>query len=404
MDVERVRRDFPMLSQRVHGVPLVYLDNAASTHKPTLVIDAIRRVYEQDYSNIHRGVHELSQRLTMQYEEAREKIRVFLNARSRAEIVFTYGTTDSINLVAQTFGRANIGKGDEILISEMEHHSNIVPWQLLCEQTGATLKVIPFNDQGNLAMSDVEALLSERTKLVALVHVSNALGTINPIGPIIKLAHDAGAKVLVDGAQAVAHMKTDVQKSDVDFYAFSGHKVFGPTGIGVLYGKEDLLEAMPPWRGGGDMIRTVTFEKTTYADLPYKFEAGTPNIAGGIGLGAAIDYVHDIGLKHINHYENSLLAYMTRQLLNVEWLKIIGNAPCKSGAISFMIEGVHHNDLGQYIDHLGVAIRTGHHCAQPVMQHYGVTGTARASLAFYNNTQDIDRFIEALEKAKKFLL
>jgi len=400
-DVEKVREDFPVLKQKVHGKPLVYLDNAATSQKPLAVIEAIRRFYEVDCANIHRGVHELSQRSTAAYEQTRAKVKQFLNARTKNELIFVRGATEGINLVAQSWGRKCIKTGDEIVISAMEHHSNIVPWQMLCEEKGAKLRVIPINDRGELLMEEYQKLLGPRTRMVAVTHVSNALGTINPVREIVELAHKAGAVALIDGAQAVPHMKVDVQALDADFYAFSGHKLFGPTGTGVLYGKAKLLNAMPPYQGGGDMIRTVTFEKTTYNDLPYKFEAGTPNIAGGIGLGAAIDYVNRIGLDQIAAYEHELLVYGTEALSDIPGLRLIGTAHKKAAVLSFVMEGVHPHDIGTVLDRMGIAVRTGHHCAQPVMDRFGVPATTRASLAFYNTTAEIDALAAGLRKVKE---
>lgn len=400
-DVERVRRDFPVLHQRVRNKPLVYLDNAATTQKPQAVIDAVEHYYRFDNANVHRGVHTLSERATAAYEGAREKVRAFLNARSTREIVFTRGTTEAINLVAASWGRANVRAGDEILITEMEHHSDIVPWQMLCEQVGATLKVAPITDEGELILERFEALLSARTRLVGIVHCSNALGTINPIERIIERAHAAGAVVLVDGAQSVAHLAVDVQRLGCDFYAFSGHKLYGPTGIGVLYGKEKHLAAMPPYQGGGEMIKYVSFDKTVYNDLPYKFEAGTPHISGAVGLGAAIDYVKEIGLDAIATYEHALLAYATEALASVPGLRLIGTAKDKAGILSFALERIHPHDVGSILDHEGVAIRAGHHCAMPVMQHYCVPATARASLAMYNTRADIDALVRAIHRVKE---
>lgn len=398
LDVHRIREDFPILARTVHGKPLVYLDNAASAQRPRAVIDAIRHVYEEEYANVHRGVHLLSQLATQAYEGAREKTRKFINAGSLKEVIFTRGTTESINLVAQTYGRRNISAGDEILITTMEHHSNIVPWQLLCEETGARLRVAPINDHGTILMEDFLKLLGPKTRLVAFPHVSNALGTINPIKALIDHAHARGVPVLVDGAQAVPHVRVDVQALDCDFYAFSAHKMFGPTGVGVLYGKEALLSQMPPWQGGGDMISSVTFEKTTFNELPYKFEAGTPNIAGVIGLGAAIDYMSRIGIDAITDYENDLLAYGTKKLMSVPGLKLIGTAPCKASVLSFVLEGVHPHDVGTVLDQEGIAVRTGHHCAQPVMDRFGIPATTRASLAFYNTREELDYLTEKLHK------
>src|SRR5579872_344151 len=400
-DVERVREDFPVLKQTVHGKPLVYLDSAATSQKPTCVVDAIRHFHEVDCANIHRGVHELSQRSTASYEETRAKTKQFLNSRSRNELIFVRGTTEGINLVSSSWGHKNVKAGDEIVISAMEHHSNIVPWQMLCEVTGAKLRVIPMNDRGELLMEEYEKLLNPRTRMVAVAHVSNALGTINPIREMIAMAHKVGALTLIDGAQAAPHLKIDVQDLDADFYTFSGHKVCGPTGIGILYGKTKLLEAMPPYQGGGDMIRTVTFEKTTYNELPYKFEAGTPNIAGGIGLGASLDYVNAIGLDKIAAYEHELLEYGTEALSNIPGLRIIGTAREKAAVLSFVIDGIHPHDIGTVLDRQGIAVRTGHHCAQPVMDRFHIPATTRASLAFYNTFQEIDALAAGLEKVKE---
>jgi cysteine desulfurase / selenocysteine lyase len=400
-DVERIREDFPALRQTIHGKPLVYLDNAATAQKPRAVIDAIVHFYEVDCANIHRGVHELSQRSTAAYEETRAKVKRFLNARVKHEIVFVRGTTEGINLVTNTWGRANLRAGDEIIIAGLEHHSNIVPWQIVCEQTGALLRVIPIDDRGELILEEYEKLLGPRTRMVAIGHVSNALGTINPVRRIIEMAHNAGALTLVDGAQAVPHMLVDVQALDADFYALSGHKLFGPTGIGVLYGKTALLEAMPPYQGGGDMIRSVTFEKTTYNDLPYKFEAGTPDIAGGIGLGAAVDYITRLGIEKIQAYEHELLLYATEALERIPGLRIIGTAREKAAVLSFVIEGIHPHDIGTVLDRQGIAVRTGHHCAQPVMDRYHIPATTRASLAFYNTRGEIDALVAGLYKVKE---
>ncbi|MGD0871157.1 MAG: cysteine desulfurase [Bryobacteraceae bacterium] len=400
-DVQKVREDFPVLKQTIHGMPLVYLDSAATAQKPFAVIDAIRKFHEVDCANIHRGVHELSQRSTAAYEETRSKARRFLNARFKNELIFVRGTTEGINLVASSWGRHNVKAGDEIMISAMEHHSNIVPWQMLCEEQGARLRVIPMNDRGELILEECEKLLNPRTRMVAVTHVSNALGTINPVRQIIEMAHQAGALALIDGAQAAPHMKVDVQALDADFYAFSGHKVVGPTGIGILYGKTKLLNAMPPYQGGGDMIKTVTFEKSTYADLPYKFEAGTPNIAGGIGLGASFDYVNHLGLDQIAAYEHELLLYGTEALSQIPGLRIIGTAREKAAVLSFVIEGIHPHDIGTVLDRQGIAVRTGHHCAQPVMDWFHVPATTRASLAFYNSTAEIDALAAGLKKVKE---
>ncbi|HLD14691.1 MAG TPA: cysteine desulfurase [Burkholderiales bacterium] len=398
LDMARVRADFPILRQLVRGKPLVYLDNAATTQKPVAVIEALNHYYRLDNANIHRGVHTLSERATAAYEGARATVRRFINARATEEIVFVRGATEAINLVAQTWGRANVRQGDEILLSEMEHHSNIVPWQMLCQQVGATLKVIPINDAGELQLDRLDALLTGRTRLVGITHCSNALGTINPVREVIEKAHAAGAVVLVDGAQAVAHLPVDMQALDCDFYVFSSHKLYGPTGTGVLYGKESLLEAMPPWHGGGEMIKYVTFEKTIYNDLPAKFEAGTPHIAGGIGLGAAIDYVTQIGLEAIGAHEHDLLAYATQRAAEISELRIIGTARAKSGILSFDLGRIHPHDIGTMLDHQGIAIRTGHHCAMPVMQHYGVPATARASFALYNTRADVDALMVGIRK------
>ena len=400
-DVERIREDFPVLKQTIHGKPLVYLDNAATAQKPYAVIEAIRKFHEVDCANIHRGVHELSQRSTAAYEGTRAKMKRFLNARSKSELIFVRGTTEGINLVASSWGHKNVREGDEIIISAMEHHSNIVPWQMVCEATGAKLRVIPINDRGELILEEYARLLNPRTKMVAVTHVSNALGTINPVAEIIAMAHRAGALALIDGAQAAPHLKVDVQALDADFYALSGHKMVGPTGIGILYGKSKLLNAMPPYQGGGDMIKTVTFEKTTYADLPYKFEAGTPNIAGGIGLGAAVDYLNNIGLDRIAAYEHELLVYGTQSLEQIPGLRMIGTAREKAAVLSFVIDGIHPHDIGTVLDRMGIAVRTGHHCAQPVMDRFGVPATTRASLAFYNTTHEIDALAAGLRKVKE---
>jgi cysteine desulfurase / selenocysteine lyase len=400
-DVDQIRADFPVLRQTIHGKPLVYLDSAATAQKPYAVIDAIRKFHEVDCANIHRGVHELSQRSTAAYEETRAKTKKFINSRSKNELIFVRGTTEGVNLVSSSWGRRNVKEGDEIIISALEHHSNIVPWQMLCEEKGAKLRVIPMNDRGELLLEEYEKLLNPRTRMVAFCHVSNALGTINPAREIIEMAHRAGALTLVDGAQAAPHMKVDVQALDADFYTFSGHKVCGPTGIGILYGKTKLLNAMPPYQGGGDMIRTVTFEKTTYNDLPYKFEAGTPNIAGGIGLGAALDYLTHIGLDQIAAYEHHLLMYGTEALSRIPGLRIIGTARQKASVLSFVIEGIHPHDIGTVLDRQGIAVRTGHHCAQPVMDAFHIPATTRASLAFYNTASEIDALAAGLVKVKE---
>ena len=400
-DVERIRRDFPILHQEVHGKPLVYLDNAATSQKPRQVIAALDHYYTADNANIHRGVHTLSERATAAYEGARDKVQRFLNAADRREIVFVRGATEAINLVAQSYARPRLKPGDEIIITEMEHHSNIVPWQMVCEQTGAVLKVVPIDEAGELLLDEFHRLLSVRTKLVAVVHISNALGTINPVEEIIAAAHAQGVPVLLDGAQAVPHVAVDVQALDCEFYVFSGHKLYAPTGIGALYGKAALLEAMAPYQGGGDMIRSVSFTKTEYNALPYKFEAGTPHIAGGVGLGAAIEYVSNIGLQAIAAWEDELLRYATARALEIPGLRLIGTARRKAGILSFVLDGVHPHDIGTILDHEGVAIRSGHHCAMPVMEHFAVPATARASLALYNTRDDVDRLITAIAKVKE---
>jgi cysteine desulfurase / selenocysteine lyase len=400
-DAERVREDFPILKVKVHGKPLVYLDNAATTQKPQVVIDTINRYYMAENSNIHRGIHFLSLQATRAYEDARDKIKHFLNAGHPREIIFVRGTTEGINLVAQSYGRRFIKEGDEIVISAMEHHSNIVPWQMLCEQVGAKLRVIPINDDGDLLIEEYERLLNKRTKFVSVAHLSNALGTINPVKQIVEMAHRVGVPVLLDGAQAASHLKVDVQDLDCDFYAFSGHKLFGPTGVGVLYGKTDLLEAMPPYHGGGDMISSVTFEKTLYNVLPYKFEAGTPNIAGGVGLGAAIDYLNAIGLETVATYEHELLSYATEAVSQIPGVCLIGKAKEKACVLSFVVDDIHAHDVGTILDEEGIAIRTGHHCAMPVMQRFGVPATARASLAFYNTREEIDTLVAGIHKVKE---
>ena len=400
-DVQRIRRDFPILNQRVHGKPLVYLDNAATTQKPQSVIDSMVRSYAEDNANIHRGVHLLSERATRAYEDAREKVQRFLNAPSAREIIFVRGTTEAINLVAQTFGRSRVGPGDEVLITQMEHHSNIVPWQLLCEEKGAELRVLPITDEGELRIDLLDGMLTDRTRIVAVVHVSNSLGTINPIATIVEKAHARGVPVLVDGAQAVAHMPVDVQALGADFYALSGHKLFGPTGIGVLWGRLPLLDAMPPYQGGGDMISAVTFKKTTYNVVPNKFEAGTPNISGSIGLGAAIDYLNAIDFNALQAYEHDLLEYGTRMLAAVPGVRIIGTASRKASILSFVMDDVHPHDIGTILDQEGIAIRTGHHCTQPLMERLGVPATARASLALYNTKEEIDALVGALAKVRE---
>ncbi len=399
VDWARIREDFPILRERVHGRPLAYLDNAATTQKPRAVIEAVRRYYEHDNANIHRGVHELSVRATREHEGARTKVQRFLNAASPQEIVFVRGATEAVNLVAQTYGRANVRAGDEILITEMEHHSNIVPWQMLCQETGATLRVAPITDAGEVRLGEFERMLTPRTKLAAFAHVSNVLGTINPVQEMTTMAHRAGVPVLVDGAQAAAHGPIDVQALGCDFYAMSGHKAFGPTGIGVLYGRTERLSRMPPWQGGGDMIRSVTFEKATWNDLPYRFEAGTPDIAGAIGLGAAIDYVVRIGLDRIAAHESELLAHATERLASIPGVRLIGTARHKAAVVSFVVDGIHPHDVGTVLDYEGIAVRAGHHCAQPLMQRLGLPATVRASLAFYNTADEIDALAAGVRRA-----
>jgi cysteine desulfurase/selenocysteine lyase len=399
-DVKRIREDFPILKQKVHGKPLVYLDNAATSQKPAQVIEAILRFYTRDCSNVHRGVHLLSERATEVYEGVRVKVKRFLNAFDLREIIFVRGATEGINLVAQTYGRQNVRAGDEVLITAMEHHSNIVPWQILCAEKGAFLHVVPINDRGELMLEELEKLLNTRTRLVAIAHVSNALGTVNPVRQIVEMAHAMSIPVLVDGAQAAPHLKIDVQELGCDFYTFSGHKAFGPTGIGALYGKAELLEAMPPFQGGGDMISSVTFEKTIYNVIPYKFEAGTPNIADVYGLGAALDYVNQVGLASIASYEHALLSYATEAISQIPGVRIIGTAREKAGVISFVVEGVHAHDVGTILDREGIAVRTGHHCAQPVMDRFGVPATVRASLAFYNTKQEINALAAGIQRVK----
>ena len=401
LDVERVRKDFPILGQQIYGKPLVYLDSAATSQKPRAVIDSISRYYLEDNANVHRGVHLLSERATKAYEDARDKLKRFINAAHAQEIIFVRGTTEAVNLVAETYGRSRVRAGDEILITEMEHHSNIVPWQMLCEEKGAVLRVAPIDDDGQLLLDELERLLGPRTRLLALAHVSNALGTINPVRRIVEMAHRRRVPVLVDGAQAAPHIALDMQALGCDFYAFSGHKLFGPTGIGVLYGRSELLEEMPPWQGGGDMISSVTFEKTTYNKLPYKFEAGTPDIAGAVGLGAAIDYVSALGLPAIAAHEHDLLSYATEALRQVPGLRLIGTAKEKASVLSFLLGEVHPHDIGTVLDREGIAIRTGHHCAQPLMRRLGVAATARASLAFYNRREDVDALVSGLHKVRE---
>jgi cysteine desulfurase / selenocysteine lyase len=402
-NIDRIRQDFPILKQQINGKPLVYFDNAATTQKPHQVINALLAYYEGYNANIHRGIHHLAEKATVAFEATRTTVQQFLNAAHREEIIFTYGTTDSINLVAQTFGRKFLKAGDEILISTLEHHSNIVPWQMLCEEKGCVLKIMPINDKGEIRMEEVEKIISEKTKFVSVVHVSNALGTINPVASIIEKAHAVGAKVLVDGAQAASHLMVDVQALDADFYAFSAHKIFGPTGMGVLYGKKDILERMPAWRGGGEMIKEVSFEKTTYNELPYKFEAGTPNIADVVATKAAIDYIKTLGKDYIAAHENALLAYATQQLQAIEGLTLVGTAAQKVSVLSFVIEGVHPQDVGILLDQQGIAIRTGHHCTQPLMNRLGLLGTCRASFSVYNTFEEIDMLVAGLHKVKRLL-
>jgi cysteine desulfurase/selenocysteine lyase len=403
LDINAIRRDFPILHQRVNGKPLVYLDNAASSQRPRAVIDAISAYYEHDHANVHRGVHTLSQRATDAYEGSREVVRNFINAADTKEIIFVRGTTEAINLVAQSYARPTLRAGDEVLISALEHHANIVPWQLVCEQTGASLKVIPIDTTGQVDFAAFEHLIGPRTKLLALAHVSNALGTINPVEKFVARAKQLGVPVLLDGAQGVPHSVVDVRALDCDFYCFSAHKMCGPTGMGVLYGKKHLLEAMPPWQGGGDMILTVSFEKTTYNQLPWKFEAGTPNISGAIGLAAAIRYLQQIGMTRIEQYEHSLLEYAHERLVEIPGLHLVGTAPRKAAVVSFTLDGVHPHDIGTILDTEGVAIRTGHHCAMPVMDFFKIPATARASMSFYNTREEIDALVTALQRARTLL-
>ncbi len=395
--IEKIRADFPILQEKIRNKPLVYLDNAATCQKPGAVIDCISQLYRHEYANVHRGVHTLSVKATDRYEGAREKVKSFINASSTKEVIFVKGTTEAINLVAQTFGKSRIGAGDEILITAMEHHSNIVPWQILCEQTGAVLKVAPINKQGELIYDEFEKLLGEKTRLVSVAHMSNALGSINPVKKIVEAAHDRNIPVLLDGAQAIPHMPVDVQALDCDFYAFSGHKLYAPSGIGVLYGKQELLEAMPPYQGGGDMIRKVTFEETEYNSLPYKFEAGTPSIADAVGLGAAIDYLNEFGMNNIAAYEAELLAYATEQALKIKGLRIIGEARDKGAILSFVLDKIHPHDIGTMLDSLGIAVRAGHHCAMPVMDFFEVPATARASFAMYNTKHEVDVLMDGIK-------
>lgn len=400
-DLQKIRADFPVLAEKVHGQPLVYLDNAATSQKPQTVIDAIRRYYQHENANIHRGVHFLSERATEDYERARAKVQAFLNAAHPSEIIFVRGATEGINLVAQTYGRTHVRAGDQVLITAMEHHSNIVPWQALCEEKGACLRVAPINDRGELLFDEFTKLLGPKTKLVALTHVSNALGTINPVRRLIELAHQQNIPVLLDGAQAVPHLRVDVQALDCDFYVFSSHKVYGPTGTGVLYGKSALLEAMPPYQFGGDMISSVTFEKTLYNKLPYKFEAGTPHVAGVIGLGVALDYLRGLGIENVAAHEHELLEYATAEVSVLPGIRLIGTAAEKTGALSFVVEGVHAHDVGTILDQQGIAIRTGHHCAQPVMARFDVPATARASFGLYNTLEEVDALVQGIHKVRE---
>ena len=403
LDVARIREDFPILRRRVNGRPLIYLDNAATSQKPQPVLDALLRYYTEENANVHRGIHALSAQATEAYEGARAKVRRFINARHDAEIIFVRGTTEAINLVAHAYARPRLREGDEVVISAMEHHSNIVPWQIVCRERGARLRVIPMNDAGELDLEEYQRLLGPRTRLVSVVHVSNSLGTVNPLARMVALAHAQGIPVLADGAQAAPHLQVDVKALGVDFYAFSGHKLYGPTGIGVLYGRAELLEEMEPYQGGGDMIKSVTFERTLYNDLPYKFEAGTPHIAGAVGLGAAIDYVSAVGLDRIAAYEHQLLEYGTRRLAGVNGLRLVGTAREKAAILSFVLDGIHPHDIGTVLDAEGIAIRTGHHCTQPVMDRFGLPATARASLAFYNTKEEIDALVDGLYRAIELL-
>jgi len=400
-DVQTIRREFPILSQKVRGKALVYLDNAATSQKPQAVIEAIARYYQGGNANIHRGVHFLSEHATEEHEAAREAVRSFVNAERSEEIIFVRGTTEAINLVAQTYGRVHVKAGDEVLVSAMEHHSNIVPWQILCEQQGAHLRVMPINDRGELLLDEFKKLLGPRTKIVAVTHVSNALGTVNPIREIVKTAHAHGVPVLVDGAQAIQHMKINVQELDCDFYAFSSHKMYGPMGVGVLYGKRAQLEAMPPYQGGGDMIRSVTFDKTTYNQLPYKFEAGTPDVAGAIGLGAAVNYLTGLGIESVAAHEHDVLNYATETLSDVPGIRLIGTAEEKAGVLSFVMDGVHPHDIGTILDQEGIAVRTGHHCAQPIMQRFGIPATVRASFGLYNTKSEVDALVAGIQKVRE---
>lgn len=402
VDFGKIRADFPVLHQKVNGEPLVYLDNAASSQMPVQVADRIDRYHRNEHANVHRGIHTLSQKATDEFEATRRKVRDFINAESENEIVYTTGTTDSINLVANSYGLTNFKEGDEIILSEMEHHANIVPWQMIAKRTGAVIRVIPITDSGDLDMEVYKSLLGPKTKMVAIVHISNALGTVNPVKEITDLAHEHGAKVLIDGAQSVPHQVVDVQKIGCDFFTFSAHKMCGPTGFGILYGKASLLEEMPPYRGGGDMIDKVSFEETTYNVPPFRFEAGTPPIAAGIGLGSAIDYLNEIGMKQIAQREAELVNYAVKRLKEIDGLKMVGDSADRASVCSFLLDGIHATDAGTILDKRGIAVRTGHHCAQPVMQRYGIQGTARASIAFYNNTEDIDRLVDGIHYVKSF--
>ena len=402
-DVDKVRQDFPILHQNVHGKPLVYLDNAATTQKPLAVIEALEKYYRRDNSNIHRGVHTLSERATDAYEKTRVAVQKFINAAHAKEIIFVRGATEAINLVAQTYGRKHVGAGDEVLVTAMEHHSNIVPWQMLCEEKRARLRVAPINESGELLLDEFEKLLTGKTKIVAIGHLSNALGTINPVRQIVRMAHARNIPVLVDGAQAAPRMRVDVQDLDCDFYAVSGHKMYAPTGIGFLYGKAELLEAMPPWQGGGDMIASVTFDKTVYNRLPYKFEAGTPNIADTIGLGAAVEYLSGLGLDQIEEHEADLLAYASREVARIPGVTIVGTASSKAGVLSFVMEDIHPHDIGTVLDSEGIAVRTGHHCAQPVMQRYNIPATVRASFGLYNTREEVDALVRGIQKVREVL-
>ena len=397
LDIAGIRAEFPVLNQEVNGKPLIYFDNAATNQKPQRVIDALVNYYQNDNANIHRGIHTLAERATAAFEDTRKVIQKFINANEAEEIIFTKGTSEGINLVASSWGRKFLNEGDEVLISTMEHHSNIVPWQLICEEKGATLKVLPINEAGEIIVDEIDNYISDKTKLVAFNHASNTLGTINPVKVIVEKAHAVGAKVLLDGAQSTSHLQVDVQDLNIDFFAFSAHKMYGPTGIGILYGKRSLLEKMPPYQGGGEMIKDVSFSKTTYNDIPYKFEAGTPDIANVIALKKAVEFIDELGKENIEAYERELLAYATDKLSSIEGVKIVGTAKNKVSVVSFTVEGIHHFDLGMWMDAKGIAVRTGHHCTQPLMEHYGIEGTARASFSVYNTKEEIDTFVEALK-------